>query len=176
MKISKVVFNPDIGRNIARVNRQTGVIELDPSIWETLPELERDFVLLHERGHMELQTASEFAANQYAIKNFIPVRTLTNKELGQRIEVVTRITDPENYISGNFFEGIGNAIGTIGTVSNETFKIFGVGSKRRIAENEASTKAALDLENAKSSGTTKIALIGGTLLIIMIVLFFTLKN
>jgi hypothetical protein len=176
MKISKVVFNPDIGRNIARVNRQTGVIELDPSIWETLPELERDFVLLHERGHMELQTASEFAANQYAIKNFIPVRTLTNKELGQRIEVVTRITNPDNYIS--YYNGV-DPIGAIGEAVGkifETLPVIGIGSKSRQKETEARAKAALDLENAKSSGTTKIAFIGGTLLIVMIVLFFALKN
>jgi hypothetical protein len=175
MKISKVVYNPEIGRNIARVNRKTGVLELDPAIWEALPELERDFVLLHESGHVELQTASEFAANNYAIKEFIPVKTLTNKELGQRIEVVTRITDPANY---SYYNGV-DPVGAIGeAVGNifESLPLLGLGSKSRQKESEINVKGAIDFENAKSAGTTKIALIGGTFLVVLLVLFFTFKK
>ena len=174
MKLSKVVYNSDIGRNIARINRQTGVLELNPTIWETLPELEKDFVLLHEVGHMQLQTASEFAANQYAIKNFIPVRTLTNKELGQRIEVVTRITDPDNYFSGNFdpVSAVANAVGTI----FKTLPIIGVGSKSRDASANNNAANEWISQSLSSRNSEKLIIVGGIFLIGIVVIIMIFKS
>ncbi|MBV5346814.1 hypothetical protein JZU46_01130 [bacterium] len=176
MKISKVVYNPEIGRNIARVNRKTGVLELDPAIWEALPELERDFVLLHEYGHVELQTASEFAANQYAIKEFLPVRTLTNKELGQRIEVLTRITAPDNYIS--YYSGV-DPVGAIGEAVGkifETLPLIGLGSKSRkeAADNNAANAWISQSISAKNS--EKLLIVGGIFLLGIVVVIMIFKS
>jgi len=173
---SKVIFDETVKSDIARVNRADRTLYLNPSIWNRLTGLEREFVLLHEAGHLELMTADEFKANKYAVEKFAPVESLTDNELGKRIVVMSEITDPAKYLSGNFFADIGNAIGTIGTVSNETFKIFGIGSKRRIEENKAANKAALQFENAKSSNMQKLLIVGGMLIVVVVIIIFVFKK
>jgi hypothetical protein len=165
---SKVIFDDTIQGDIARVNRQDRTLYLNPSIWNRLNGLEREFVLLHEAGHLELMTADEFAANKYAIEKFVQVEALTDAELGKRIVVISEITDPENYVSGNF---IGDIVGQV----NNTLSILGVGSKKRRKEAEAAAKAAKELESAKSASNIKLLVIGGFFVVVIIVLFFTFK-
>lgn len=176
MLFSKVVYDKSVDTDIARVNRATGVLYLNPAIWDNLTPDEREFVLLHENGHLELQTASEYQANRYAVGKYLNVKNLSNAELGKRIQVVSEITDPTRYISGNFFAEIGNAVAAIGSVSNETFKIFGIGRKSREAEAAAAAKNAMKLENTKAANTQKIAIVGGMLVVVVVIIFFVFKK
>ncbi len=173
---NRVIFDNTISTDIARVNRADRTLFLNPAIWGRLTGLEREFVLLHEAGHLELMTASEYQANKYAVDRFITVQTLTDAELGKRIQVLTEITDPGKYISGNFFEGIGNAVGTIGTVSNETFKIFGIGAKNR--KSEADNAAANSWINQRLSAKNNKTLIilGGVFLVAIVTIILILKK
>ena len=87
---------------IAKVNRKTGTLYLSTEIWNQLPESEKNYVLLHEQGHLKLQTNDEFAANGYAISHFAQAGTFTNRELGQKILVMRSILDKADGQTSNF--------------------------------------------------------------------------
>ena len=185
MNFTAVVFDQSVDTDIARVNRSTGVLYLNPHIWDSLTADEREFVLLHEDGHLQLQTASEYQANRYAIGKYCPVATLTDAELGKRIQVITEITDPTRYnLSGNAggadpVTAIANGIGSI----FDALPLLGVGKKSR--EEEANNAAAnqlkiLDAEGniqaAKSKSTQTLLVVGGMFLVVVIVLVFIFKK
>lgn len=173
---SNVIFDPTITTDIARVNRRDGTLFLNPTIWNRLSGLEREFVLLHEAGHLELMTADEFKANSYAVEKFAPVKTLSDAELGKRIVVMSEITVPENYISNyNGVDPVGAIADGVGSIF-EALPLLGIGSKSRLAEKQASANAMISLENAKSQGLVKALVVGGVLVVVIVVLFFTLRK
>lgn len=66
----KIYFVPefkDAPGNPARCFVPTGRIEVNASIWPLLSKQEREFVLNHERGHRDLKTYNEVAADNYAL-------------------------------------------------------------------------------------------------------------
>ena len=183
MNFTNVVFDPS-QREIARVNRMTGVLYLKPQIWDHLPKGEKDFVLLHEEGHVKLQTADEFTANRYAVSHFAPVTTVSNKELGQRIMIMRDILTPgkENQISG--FDGVtvsdpvSGVAGAIGSIF-QTLPAIGIGSASRQRELKAQAAANASIIEAQQAGNQdKIVMIaiGGAVLVVMIVIFFIFKK
>jgi len=185
MKFTSVIFDPS-QNEIARVNRLTGVLYLKPQIWDHLPQAEKNFVLLHEEGHVILQTADEFTANRYAISHFAPVQTLSNRELGQRIVVMRDILTPgkENQISG--FSGgidpVSNVAGAIGSIF-ESLPMLGIGSKSRQTEIAAQAAAQQQIIAAqekaaqeKSNQTLVIASVGGAILVVLVVIYFIFKK
>ena len=52
----------------ARINRRAGVLELAPSFFRKSQD-EKEFILLHELGHLELDTTDEMKADKYAANN-----------------------------------------------------------------------------------------------------------
>lgn len=50
----------------ARVYRSTGVVLINRSRFDHLPEFTKKFILKHEEGHYKLNTTDEFAADEYA--------------------------------------------------------------------------------------------------------------
>lgn len=159
---SKVVYDPNQAE-IAKVNRVDKTLYLNSEIWKGLPEDQREFVLLHEKGHLELQTADEFEANSYAVKNFAPVRTLTNAQLGQRIIVMRNILTPRE--SG--FD-IGGILGSVGN----SLAVLGIGSDARAKAAETQAK----IDEKKSNKTIIMGVLAGVFLIVGITLYFTLKK
>lgn len=159
---SKVVYDPNQAE-IAKVNRVDKTLYLNGDIWKGLPVDQREFVLLHEEGHLQLQTADEFEANSYAVGKFAPVRTLTNAELGQRIIVMRNILTPR---TAGF--DIGGIIGSVG----DSLSVLGVGSKSRVAEAEAQAKA----DQKKANSTMIMSVLAGVFLIVGIVIYFTFKK
>lgn len=59
---------PERPSNPARVNIRTGDIEINRARWNELSAKEREFVLLHERGHYKQQTLNEVVADRYALE------------------------------------------------------------------------------------------------------------
>jgi len=159
---------------IAKVNRKTGVLYLNPSIWHGLPGDQKEFVLLHEAGHLRMKTADEHAANKYAVSKFSPVGELTKKELGQRIVVMRSILDKADGIynpdESPFAWGtvIGGAVN--GIFSN--LSVLGVGSKARQKEAEA----AIRLEDSKARQQQKTVLIAGIFITVITTLILTLRK
>lgn len=169
---SKVIYDPNQAE-IAKVNRADKTLYINSDIWKGLPSDQREFVLLHEKGHLELHTANEYEANKYAVKNFAAVRTLTNSQLGQRIVVMRNILTPRE--SGFLVEAIAGAVGGI----TQVLPVLGIGSKSRIAEAGAQSQiiAAQSKADAKKANTYIImGVLAGVLLIVGVTLYITLKK
>jgi len=173
---STVIYDPG-QPEIAKVNRVNKTLYLNPQIWKGLPADQKEFVLLHEKAHLVLQTADEFEANKYAVGQFAPVRTLTNAELGKRIVVMRNILTPRE--SGFIAEAVAGAVGAVATA----LPMLGIGSASRMKETAANAAAQTAIiaaqakADAKKSNTTIIMVVlGGVLLIVMGSLYFILKK
>jgi hypothetical protein len=187
----QVLFDPK-QKEIARVNRATGVLYLKPQVWDHLPESQKNFVLLHEEGHLNLQTKDEFTANAYAVKNFLPIQTLTNKELGAKIVVMQSIltpgkenpkaaNDPSNF-SGFGIDPVSNIAGAVGSIF-ESLPMMGIGAKARNEATAAQAAAQATIISAQAEADSKkksnqliILIVGGSLVLAGLVLFFVMKK
>ena len=173
---SKVVYDPNQAE-IAKVNRVDKTLYINSDIWKGLPADEREFVLLHEAGHLVLQTADEFEANAYAVSQFAPIKTLTSSTLGQRIVVMQSILTPRE--SGFAADLVSGALSSITNV----LPVLGIGSKSRQAELNANVAAQTQLIAAQSKADAKkatnnliIGVLAGVILIVMGSLYFILKK
>lgn len=80
--------------NPARVDLDTGVIEVNLLAFYLLTDFERKFVILHEQGHYEKQTLNEVEADLYALERL----AFTEKEsLKQFVNAVKKISRNDNY-------------------------------------------------------------------------------
>ncbi len=175
---TKVVYN-DTQAEIARVNRLNGTLYINQKIWAGLPAGQKEFVLLHEGAHLNLQTTSEFEANREAVSRFAPVRTLTNSQLGARIVVMRQILTPRNPESGLLADAISGAVQGIFSV----LPVLGIGSKARAAEATAMAAANSQVITAQSKADQKASnsrtvmiVMGGVLLVIIVTLFLILRK
>lgn len=55
----------------ARCNRRTGEIWINESVWRDIEPQHRLFILLHELGHIELNTSNEIAVDNFAYNHYI---------------------------------------------------------------------------------------------------------
>jgi|GEM_PF-6357293 len=119
---------------IARINRNTGDLILNPEEWAKLSPSHRDFVLLHEEGHYKLQTPSEFEANNYAVAKYIEKAKFTD-DYGHRIVVMSDLIANGEYsdFAVDPVSAISNAVGSIFNVLPN----LGIGTKARIKEAKA---------------------------------------
>lgn len=64
----KIVFRTDgeMRDTPAAVDRETGVMYINPRLYNRLTPFEQKFVRLHEEGHYKLNTSDEIAADGYA--------------------------------------------------------------------------------------------------------------
>ena len=68
----KVVYLPNFPENPsnpARANLVTNEIEINLFAWQFLSPKEREFVMLHEIGHLKKHTFDESVADKYALNN-----------------------------------------------------------------------------------------------------------
>ena len=178
---TSVIFDPS-QKEIARVNRSDGTLYLKPQIWDHLPQGEKDFVLLHEKGHLILQTTDEFKSNEFAVKNYLPSHTLSNPELKSRITVMQSILTPgkENSpISGFAVDAISGAVGSI----FQSLPMMGIGSASRQKEAAANAAAQSTIIAAKAKADEKKhqtylvwGVIGGAFILVGVVLYFTFRK
>ncbi len=172
----------DLGTTVAQVNRKTGALFINPAIWQNLPQEYKNYVLMHEEGHLKLQTADEYEANKYAVGRFVEAGVLTDDEFGRRIVVLSEILGDKGRetffkntnadISGFAISGVTGAINSV----FQSLSILGVGSNKRIEENNAAAENAVKVENAKSQATQRALIIGGLFLVVTVILFLTLKK
>lgn len=157
---------------IAKINRETGDLFLNPIAWRKLTPAHRDFVLLHEEGHFILQDPTEKGANAYAVNNYIKQATTTD-DYGHRITVMSDLLMKES----NFVD-----ISSIGGIVSSVFDglgSVGIGSKSRVKEAEAAAgiiAAQSKLEESKAMNQIVIYGSIGLILIVGLVIFLKLKN
>jgi hypothetical protein len=63
-----IVDGTDMGINPARVNLDTGRIEINRALFDKYPQSTRDIILAHEKGHYVKQTFDEHLADSFAIE------------------------------------------------------------------------------------------------------------
>lgn len=74
----------------AAVDRQAGVLYINPKLWFALTRFQRKFIKYHEYGHYYLNTDSEIAADAYA---FDKLAGTEFRSLKQCIECLETILD-----------------------------------------------------------------------------------
>lgn len=162
--------------DIARVNRQTGLLWLNSKIWDRLPTDQKDYVLFHEKGHLQLQTSDEFKANLFAMKKFAPAGKFNNQQLGQKIIVMKEILSKADNPS---FTWVADAsAGAVGGIM-QNLAVLGIGSKARQKEALTNAQAQAEILKAQSEskkGITKIVLILGVIALLGTVIYLTLKK
>ncbi len=170
---------------IAKVDQKTGILYLSPKIWNGLPQSEKNFVLFHENGHLELQTSNEFLANKYAVGKFLSGGSFSNKELGQKIMVMRDILDKADGQTSNFTAGVNDmyGIGTGLSAIMQGLPVLGIGQKAREKEATATAAANSTILNAqaavtaaKAKSTTTIILVAGGILIFGLIIYLTLRK
>jgi len=188
MSFSKVIYDPG-QTELAKVNRSTGTLYLNSKIWQGLPRDQQEFVLFHEDGHLTMQTASEFKANEYAIQKFAPVRTLTNGELAQRIIVMRDAFTKANTsgfaigsLVGGALSGVSSLLSVVGLGNSATKEtslanrqLVGEQAKAQVAVIEAETKQKLAASEAFKQNASQYVLfgiLGAVTLIIILAIFF----
>jgi hypothetical protein len=90
--ITQVVKVPDLGNTPARVNRRTGVMYLSMKHVADMPKDLRLIVMLHEMGHVVLQTQVEADADAWAFKKYADM----GHSLKASVRALTRILDENN--------------------------------------------------------------------------------
>lgn len=69
--ITQIVEVPYLNGTPARVNHRTGVMEISRQHFRKLDPIYRLFIMLHERGHIALNTKNEYAADEYAMNELL---------------------------------------------------------------------------------------------------------
>ena len=183
MGFTKVTYT-DIGDIIARVDHETGELELNNKIFNHLPKGFQDFVLLHEQGHLVIKSHDELQANLYAINHYLPI-DVNNDEFGRRIVVMSQALTPgadrqywdsrknnERYSNFGIAESIAGAVGGI----TQVLPSLGIGSKARINETNATVNAQLALSQQNAKSNSNLILIGAGAIAVLIIIFFTVKS
>jgi hypothetical protein len=89
-------FWPDLGNTPARVNRFTGEIQINNRYFRNMPGFRKRFIIEHEKGHFNLDTRSEFEADDYAFRKLAGTRPFSLKESVKSISQVLSFTNPEH--------------------------------------------------------------------------------
>lgn len=173
----------DLGTVPAQVNRLTGELFINPSIWRNLPKDHREFILLHESGHLELMTADEYRVNKYAIGKYLEAGQLNDEEFGRKLVILSEV------LGDNGRELMNNE----GNLSNfepitAILGIFSIGSsiigKKNAANDQIEfmeqQKLQYDIANAganiNKAKTYRTLIVVGSILILLILLYFILKK
>lgn len=68
--ITSIEYVRNIGSTPARVNRKTGHLQINMDVFPRLKDEHKAFVLLHEEGHVVLDSSDEMAVDEYAFKKY----------------------------------------------------------------------------------------------------------
>ena len=163
----------DLGTVPAQVNRKTGELFINPMIWKNIPKDHKDFILLHEKGHLQLMTDDEYQVNRYAVGKYLEAGSLDDSEFNRRIVILSEVLsdDESKYLSNASTDTNLGGIGGLISPIVESLAILGIGSKSRQEEKELSIKAAEE----KAAANQKLLIIGGVFLIVLLVIFLILR-
>lgn len=91
--ITAIHYLDDLPRNTpATVNRRTGELYISNRIWKTLEPEQKLFILLHEMGHIVLNTKNEEAADNWAFEQYAKM----GHSLKQSVYALSKILDDDN--------------------------------------------------------------------------------
>lgn len=85
---SSVEFVDELPRGgPAAVNRITGKLKLSRKYWSTMEKEQKVFVLLHELGHLVLNSGDELEVDQWALKKYMEM----GYSLKSAVRALTRV-------------------------------------------------------------------------------------
>ena len=84
-------FHPDLQDCPAGCNIDTGVIVINPTLFDVLSDFQKKFVLLHEEGHIRLHTHDEIQADAYAFDRLAGTEF---RSLKQSVEFLEQLLNP----------------------------------------------------------------------------------
>ncbi|MCX6250726.1 MAG: hypothetical protein NTX61_08240 [Bacteroidetes bacterium] len=90
--LTKIFIVDDLGSTPARVNRFSGELYLNGKTWNTLDPVHRLFVLLHEAGHVTLNTKNEIEADRFAFEAFAKL----GYPLSESVKALSRVLHFDN--------------------------------------------------------------------------------
>jgi hypothetical protein len=90
--ITKITVLPWLGGTPAKVNRHTGEMFLSAEDMRELPFEQRLMIMLHEKGHVVLQTTNEFEADAWATKEYLKM----GYSLTEGLKTLTRTLSDAN--------------------------------------------------------------------------------
>lgn len=93
-----VVYTEKIGSTPAAVNHRTGVLYINPEVFDKYPKHWQEFILLHELGHLVLDTKNELAADEFAFRHFIRNGGSLRESVLSLSEVLDVNNNPSHYI------------------------------------------------------------------------------
>lgn len=68
--ITEIIYVDDLGTTPATVNRRTGTLYISKRIWKHLKPEHKFFIMLHEMGHVVLQSTDEKAVDEWAFYEY----------------------------------------------------------------------------------------------------------
>jgi Zn-dependent peptidase ImmA (M78 family) len=86
-------YHPQLQDCPAGTNRYTGLIVINPNLYDKLTPFQQKFTILHELGHINLQTDDETLADAYAFDRLAGTEF---RSLKQCVEFLDELLDP-NY-------------------------------------------------------------------------------
>lgn len=96
---SEIVMLPELPEGPAVVNVRTGKLRISESIWNTLPDAIKEFIIYHEAGHLNVGK-SESAADDWAVKHFVMHGKSPQKAIDALLDVLPwdNPKSQENYL------------------------------------------------------------------------------
>ncbi len=158
----------------------SGLILVNRNVFKHLNEHERTFVLLHEAGHIELETADEVKADAYAYNEYValglPVdhiitamdKVLSNKQQNHERKAIMKERISKNKIQCVDGNGWGDWL-SWGAAA------LGLGSQLAggtTAENEAAALEAKKIEQEESNKKTISYILAGLAIVAVAILIF----
>ncbi len=95
--VKHIIHSSTIGATPASVNLRTGVLTINPAVFNKHTPEQQKFILLHEAGHLAHQSKSEFKADHFALTNAINFG-LTPKQAMQSILNTLHANNPKHQL------------------------------------------------------------------------------
>lgn len=149
--ITKTIYQSDgmMSDTPAAIDRETGTLFINRRLYEKLTKFQRKFVILHERGHYELNTDIEEEADAFAFDHLVGTEYRSMKQM---IETLETILDPNRIGHQARIEALyRRALAWDKAHPIKVSKASGGGSSDSAADTLA---AAAELINSANQGTT----------------------
>jgi hypothetical protein len=163
-----------------------GLILVNRNVFSQLNKYERTFVLLHEAGHIELETADECKADAYAYSEYVKlgfpvsqILTAMDKVLTNKPQNSERKSIMKQLVSQTKLQSVDGAPTGWGDWLSWGAAALGLGSKiagGTAAEKEAADAEAKALEADANNKKTIAYILAGLALVAVVVLIFIYKK
>lgn len=161
----------------AAVDRESGILYINPKRWFKLTSFQQKYVKLHEKGHYYLDTEDELKADEYAFNHLAGTEF---RSLKQCIECLETLLDSNKIGHKVRIEHMyelarrWDAAHPIKTTGNDVKQTYAIGAilAEILAQSGANTTASNSALNANSDNTKLLI----AAVAMMVLVYFVMKN